>query len=105
MKRLLLAVSMLASACGGAAGPSNAPSSVASADARSTSGTIAEVRDDGRVLVISHDEIPGYMRAMTMPFEVEAGAREASLQKGDTITFTFVEQDGKRVITRLARKK
>jgi len=102
MKRLLLALSLvLVSACGGGPAPANAG---ASADGRSTTGTISEVRDDGRVLVIAHDEIPGYMRAMTMPFEVEAGARDASLKKGDAITFTFVDRDGTRVITKLGRK-
>lgn len=103
MKRLLLALSLvLAPACGGSPAPM-APAS--SAEARSTSGTIAEVRDEGRVLVIAHDEIPGYMRAMTMPFEVDAGARDATLKKGDAIAFSFVEQsDGKRVIVKLARK-
>lgn len=102
MKRLLLALSLsLAPACGGSPAPM-APGS--SAEARSTSGTIAEVRDEGRVLVIAHDEIPGYMRAMTMPFEVDASARDATLKKGDAIAFSFVEQDGKRVIVKLARK-
>lgn len=103
MKRLLLAMCLLVSACGGA--PTAASPSSSSAEARSTTGTITEVRDEGRVLVIAHEELPGYMRAMTMPFEVEANARDGSLQKGDAITFTFVDQEGKRVITKLARKK
>lgn len=103
MKRLLLvlALALPATACGG---PSPA-APVSSADARSTRGTITEVRDEGRVLVIAHEEIPGYMRGMTMPFEVDAAARDATLKKGDAIEFSFVETaDGRRLIVKLARK-
>ncbi|MBI2391342.1 MAG: copper-binding protein [Deltaproteobacteria bacterium] len=103
MRTLLLVFSLvLGSACGGSPAPS-APT--ASAEAHSTRGTIEEVRDEGRVLVIAHDEIPGYMRAMTMPFELAPEARNASLKKGDAIEFTFVTtDDGKRVITKIVRK-
>lgn len=101
MKRLLLALALLASACGGPPPPAG-PSS--SAEGHSTSGTIAEVRDGGRVLVIAHGEIPGYMRAMTMPFEVDEKARDGALKQGDAVEFTFVDEDGKRVIKKLTKK-
>lgn len=103
MRTLLLVFSLvLGTACGGGPSPT---SPAASAEAHSTRGTIEEVRDEGRVLVIAHDEIPGYMRAMTMPFELAPEARSTSLKKGDAIDFTFVTtDDGKRVITKISRK-
>jgi len=41
------------------------------------SGLLRQINDDGRVLVIRHEEIPGYMPAMTMPFKV----RQTALRK------------------------
>lgn len=52
-------------------------------------GTLVHRLDDGR-LVISHDEIPGYMVAMTMPFNVDKNDATASaLKPGDHLKFRF----------------
>src|SRR5689334_13298461 len=34
-------------------------------------GVIQELKPDGKTAVIKHEDIPGYMKAMTMPFEVK----------------------------------
>jgi len=34
-------------------------------------GTVQEVRSDSHGVVIRHEQIPGYLAAMTMPFEVK----------------------------------
>ena len=34
-------------------------------------GIVKELKIDGRTVVIQHEEVPGYMTAMTMPFKVK----------------------------------
>ena len=36
----------------------------------SVTGVVKELKPNGNMVVIQHEEIPNYMRAMTMPFEV-----------------------------------
>ena len=59
----------------------------------SVAGTIKEVRTKDGSLVIAHDEIPGYMKAMTMPFTVASTNELADLSAGDRITFRFSVTD------------
>jgi protein SCO1/2 len=44
--------------------------------------------EDGQ-LVIAHDEIPGYMPAMTMGFTLSDAAEGARLKNGDRVTFAY----------------
>lgn len=55
-------------------------------------GVIVAVRPDDSALLVKHEEIPGYMRAMTMLFKVDP-AVFPSLKKGDAITATLVQRD------------
>lgn len=52
-------------------------------------GVVVEVRADGKCAVIRHEEIPGYMAAMTMPFHVRDTNELAGLQPDDEIAFRF----------------
>ncbi len=53
-------------------------------------GTIQELKPDGTTAVIKHEEIPGYMAAMTMPLEVKDPKELAGLQPGEEISFRLV---------------
>jgi protein SCO1/2 len=53
-------------------------------------GIIHELPADGRTAVISHEEIPGYMPAMIMPFTVKDTNELAGLQPGDSISFQLM---------------
>jgi protein SCO1/2 len=101
---MLLLLSLSFAACG-AASPNASESTVASpsSEAPSTRGTIKEIRKNGAVLVVAHEEIPGMMPAMTMPFQVEEKARRADLAVGDKIRFWVVERDGVYTIVRIER--
>src|SRR5690625_8029048 len=48
-------------------------------------GRIVEVRNDGRTLVVDHEEIRGYMAAMTMPFTLGAGVASGGLAAGAAV--------------------
>lgn len=49
-------------------------------------GVIVEVHKDKRELRIKHEDMPGYMRGMTMNFPVRDDAALATLAPGDEIT-------------------
>lgn len=59
-------------------------------------GTVVRLDPAASNVVIQHEEIPGYMRAMTMPFPVRDTNLLAGLQPGDTVQFrlTVTETDG-----------
>lgn len=56
-------------------------------------GRIVEVRNDGRTLVVDHEEIRGYMAAMTMPFTLGEGVSSSGLAAGDAVSFTYHVSD------------
>lgn len=59
-------------------------------------GVLKEVQDEGRTAVIKHEEIHGYMAAMTMPFDVRDPRELAGVVPGDTLAFrlTVTATDG-----------
>ncbi|HTB22573.1 MAG TPA: copper-binding protein [bacterium] len=52
-------------------------------------GVVIEIKDKGAVLVIEHEDIPGLMKAMTMPFELADPSLSKGVKVGDTIRFTL----------------
>src|SRR6478736_2464859 len=81
----------------------NSPAPVPSARAKSVStqifqvkGVVVAVKPDEKAVRIRHEEIPGYMEAMTMPFEVKDANELAGVSDGDTVTFRMLvtETDG-----------
>jgi protein SCO1 len=56
-------------------------------------GTFLESRSEGRVAVIAHEKIPGYMEPMTMPFNVKKPAELKGLKRGDQILFQLSVTD------------
>lgn len=50
-------------------------------------GVVREARPAKSQLVVKHEEIPGYMDAMTMPFQVRDPKILESVKPGDAITF------------------
>jgi protein SCO1 len=50
-------------------------------------GVVRETRTAKSQLIVKHEEIPGYMDAMTMPFQVRDPKILASVKPGDAITF------------------
>jgi protein SCO1/2 len=53
-------------------------------------GVVVEVRPGGAGAVIRHEAIPGYMKAMTMPFRAKDTNELAGLQPGDEVAFRFL---------------
>src|ERR1039457_3581404 len=51
----------------------------------SAQGVVQEVKSDGQILVIKHNAIPGYMDAMTMPFQLREAAAGKGVQRGEEV--------------------
>ncbi len=61
----------------------------ASADSHTTTGVIEQVDNNGKTLIIHHQEFPGFMGAMTMPFELKYPAMSEDFKAGDEVEFTI----------------
>ena len=53
-------------------------------------GVFDQVDSDGSSMTVQHEEISGYMAAMTMPFDLEDPNAAAGLEYGDKIEFRLV---------------
>src|SRR5579863_4138167 len=60
---------------------------VATTQVFTVKGDIKELEPDGKTALIRHEAIPGYMQAMTMPFEVRDTNLLRGLKAGDVISF------------------
>ncbi|MBM3878245.1 MAG: electron transporter SenC [Verrucomicrobia bacterium] len=86
---LVLLLASLAGGCQTERSPSAAPPSPAPGAQRAfqVRGVVQEVRAADRSVRVTHEEIPGYMAAMTMPFDVQDPAELDGLSPGDRIAF------------------
>lgn len=55
-------------------------------------GVVKGIEKGGKVLVIQHEAIPGFMEAMTMPFELADPALAKGVKVGDHVRFTIVHK-------------
>jgi len=69
-------------------------------------GKLVSFGDDRSFVNIAHDDIPGYMAAMTMSFEPKDVQLLNGLAVGDRVRFSFVETaDARRLIQRIEKVK
>jgi len=55
-------------------------------------GTIQTIAPNGTYAIISHEDIPGYMPAMTMQFTAGTKEQLAGFTQGDHVAFSFTEK-------------
>jgi Cu/Ag efflux protein CusF len=67
-------------------------------------GVVRAVLPDMNVVVLTHEDIPGYMGPMTMGFRVHEPQLYRGLDIGDTVRFTLTGVPPNLVITALARE-
>lgn len=111
MKYLLRAalISSLATFAFAACGGSDTEAQTASAEPQQNSrrytgqGNVREIREDRSSVTIQHDEIEGYMPAMTMPFQVEDASLLEGITVGARVEFTFSVEAGGRHVVRAIR--
>ncbi len=66
---------------------------VASAVTYNVKGTVMKVRPEANSVVIAHEDIPGFMPAMTMPFRVQDPKEIEHLVAGSVVEFKFEVQE------------
>lgn len=66
-------------------------------------GRVAGFADDGRTLIVEHENIPGLMPAMTMPFDVRDSTAISDLAIGDAVAFELVVESDRSWITSVVR--
>jgi Cu/Ag efflux protein CusF len=77
------------------------PAPAAPATVHQGQGVLKKITEGGKVLVIKHKAIPGYMPAMTMSFELADPALAKDLVVGDRISFTLTKKGNFWPITAL----
>lgn len=60
------------------------------AENHAVTGMVLKVDRSNKTMIVSCESIPGYMEAMTMPFEVRDSKALSTLQPGATVEFTWV---------------
>ena len=68
-----------------------------------TTGVVRSVLPDEEQIIIHHDDIPGFMDAMTMPFGLDDPDLAASVEPRDSVAFTFEAYGNTVRITALER--
>jgi Cu/Ag efflux protein CusF len=76
-----------------------------SAEAKSFAviGVVRKIEPERNRIVIQHEEIPGYMAAMTMPFQVKDAKQLEGVQPGDTVQFQLRATDNEMWIEDLRK--
>ena len=66
-------------------------------------GVVKDVLPQERQVIIAHEDIPGFMEAMTMGFEVKEGRLLEGIARGQEVTFTVEKTQDSLYLTALAR--
>lgn len=103
--RRAVALSLFASAAAGLfAGSACKPTSAGEPKIWHATGAVRTFGPSREWVGIAHDDIPGYMAAMTMSFHPQAPSQLDGLAAGDRIAFDFYEsEDARRILTRIEK--
>ena len=94
----------LAVASVGAAAVVVATPAYAAAETYKTKGKVESFGKDRKYVNIAHEDIPGYMIAVTMSFDPRAPAQLEGLKEGDKVKVTFTVEGHKRWIDSIAKE-
>jgi protein SCO1 len=67
-------------------------------------GQILSVNRDKQEVLVKHEEIPGYMMAMTMPYKVQSSGMLDNLGAGDLVTAQLEVKENVAVITAITKR-
>jgi protein SCO1/2 len=95
MNRLTFALigSLALAACSKPPGPAQSPAVQLNQKTFQVRGILRAINFAAQTATIKHEEIPDYMEAMTMPFDVKSMSELEPLKAGDPITFKLVVTD------------
>ncbi|APR80195.1 Hypothetical protein A7982_05542 [Minicystis rosea] len=67
-------------------------------------GVIRAVDAEKKTILVAHQEIVGYMKAMTMQFDLRDRTLASGLAVGDKIEFTFTDDGQGHIVVQSVRK-
>jgi len=85
--------------------PAASSANVGAAETYRGKGVIKTFGEGRASVKIAHEDIPGYMKAMTMPFGVTSPTLLDGLREGDAVDFSFVEGAGGGVVIQTIKKR
>ena len=80
-----------------------AAASCSSAKTYEMRGQILGVNRDKMEILVKHEEIPGLMAAMTMPWKVQTANMLDNIGPGDLITSEIVVDDNQGIVTKITK--
>lgn len=108
MRRTFLVLSFVTFACAFVAPALGCGAASSEAQQRheyETRGVVRAIDLEHRSITIAHENVPGYMPPMTMPFELADVAQVQGISVGDRIVFRFrPEAGGRHVIVTIRRR-
>ena len=86
--------------------PTTSASSTTSSKAKryDARGVIKGFTEGKKAVNIAHEDIPDFMKAMTMPFDLPSPSLVEGLKEGDAVEFSFTDDDGKLVIQSIKKR-
>ena len=82
----------------------NSPPGSVQSSSYSTAGVVKSIDTSDKSILIKHEDIPGFMKAMTMLFELRDLDQVKGIAAGDNIKFTFTDEgNGRLVIQTIAK--
>lgn len=88
---LLIAATTLAGCNKNPSDPPTASTTSATTTRYVARGVIKGFTEGRKAVLIAHEDIPGFMKAMTMPFELPSPSLVDGLKEGDAVDFSFTD--------------
>ena len=101
---VVLPLALVACKKDGDAVPATGDAAGAAKKSYDTKGVIKSFGPDKKFANIAHENIPGYMSAMTMSFEAASATQLEGLAVGDKVAVTFSADGGKHVIKSIKKE-
>jgi len=67
-------------------------------------GKVRGIGEEKDNITIAHEDIPGFMKAMTMMFEVAKPEILKDVKVGDDVTFTFSDRGGRLFVESIEKR-
>lgn len=69
-----------------------------------TKGVVRAIDASKKTILIAHEDIPGFMKAMTMEFDLRDASLAKGISVGDPIQFTFTDEGRGRLVVQKIEK-
>lgn len=68
-------------------------------------GVIRGFTEGKKAVNIAHEDIPDFMKAMTMPFDLTSPSQVDGLKEGDAVDFSFTDEGGGKYLLQSIKKR